>query len=465
MNPIKRVKSEGISLKIAHILMILLTFILMCLLLFFTFQSGDLYSKLSDTTNSYITLQKSADSLMEASDYLTDKVQLFTVMNDPADMEAYFDEVNNVHRREDAVMTMSDSKVNAEASRLLREALNSSVELMDMEYAAMKLVCEAKGYTIDHEEVSNAVLPAECADMTPEEKIHCAQEMVHGSSYYDYKMSIRGCMENCISVLIDETHWIQSELNDEVHSKLVITRIFLVIQSVAMILMLWMTSYLGINPILKGVKKIRENRKMPVMGSYEFRYLAKTYNKMYEAFQKSIESLNYEASHDKLTDLYNRAGYDLISESINLNSTAVIIIDADQFKEINDTYGHTIGDSALKKIADAMRYTFRREDYICRVGGDEFVVFMLHMDEKRRELIRIKIDHINNVLSDTSDGLPEMSVSVGVAFGSNEPDLKSAVKHADEALYRMKADGKHGCAFYSPKEQKTDTDVRKEKKK
>ena len=461
MNPIKKVKSEGVSLKAAHLVMILITLVIMCLLLFFTFSSSSLYSELTVSTDSYIDLQKSAESLMNASDLLTDRVQRFTVILEQDDMTAYFDEAYNARRRENAVEKMSTSAPDKAAFEQLNAALTSSVNLMETEMRAMKLICEACGYVTGYSEVNNAVLPEECASMTKDEKIHLAQEMVHDSAYYEQKMTIRSGMESCINTLTDDTHIVQSRINEQLRFNFIMTQTLLIVQSVAMIIMLWLTSYLGINPILKGVQRIRENRKIPVIGSYEFRYLAKTYNKMYEAFQKSIEHLNYDASHDKLTDLYNRAGFELLSESIDLHSTAVLIIDADKFKEINDTYGHAAGDSVLKKIADLLRFTFRREDYICRVGGDEFIVFMLHMDEKRRQLIKIKIDHINNVLAETSDGLPQTSVSVGVSFGSNEDDLETAIKHADEALYEMKSAGRHGCAFYAASrrtQSESDTD-------
>ena len=142
MNPLKRVKKEGISLKIAHILMIMLTFIIMCMLLFFTFRSSVLYSELGDITDSYIELQKSAESLMDASDYLTDKVQRFTVILDEADMNAYFDEAHNVRRREIAVEEMERRAPDKMAYEVLSLALESSVNLMDTEYRAMKLICE-----------------------------------------------------------------------------------------------------------------------------------------------------------------------------------------------------------------------------------------------------------------------------------------------------------------------------------
>ena len=123
---------------------------------------------------------------------------------------------------------------------------------------------------------------------------------------------------------------------------------------------------------------------------------------------------------------------------------------ADKFKEINDTYGHATGDAVLQKIADCLKHTFRHEDSICRICGDEFVVFMLRMEERREELIRLKTDLINRHLADTSDGVPNISLSVGVAFGgdSGDKDINQLIQCADEALYQMKAAGRNGCAFY-----------------
>lgn len=256
-------------------------------------------------------------------------------------------------------------------------------------------------------------------------------------------------MEECLKTLESDTHSKQKIISEEMTEQMKGTRFFIIIQCAATVFVLLMTSYLGINPIIKGVEKIKEDSEIPIIGSYEFRYLAKTYNKMYEAFKKSIANLNYDASHDKLTGVYNRSGYDILSQSIDLRSTAALLIDADKFKEINDTHGHATGDKVLKKIAVMLRRTFRSEDYICRVGGDEFVVFMLHMDEERRELIKLKVGLINKGLADTSDDLPPISVSIGVAFGKDVPNVSTLIKNADEALYRMKNSGRGGCCFYT----------------
>lgn len=452
MNIIKKVRSDGISLRGAHTLMILATIVIMCFLLVDTFRAAYLYSEMTNATNDYIELEKSAEELMEASDHLTDRVQLFTVSGDPEDMNSYFTEVHTTRRRDAAIENISEISGESEAFKQIHTAMDRSNALMVTEIHAMRLICDAGDITDMPEEVAAVTLDAEETSLSNDEKVHLAQSMVHDEAYYKQKLGIRSSMENCLDALVNDTHSVQMSLNKQLHTKLIRIRVLLIIQSVAMIFVLWMTSYLGINPILKGVQRIKENRKIPLIGSYEFRYLAKTYNKMYEAFQKSIENLNYDASHDKLTGLYNRAGYDVLSAGIDITTTAVLLIDADKFKEVNDTYGHAVGDKVLRKIADTLKHTFRHEDYICRLGGDEFIVFMLHMDEERRELINLKTQLINRRLSDTSDGTPSVSVSVGVAFGKDEDSMKSFIKHADEALYSVKSSGRCSCAFYSHNE-------------
>ena len=165
--------------------------------------------------------------------------------------------------------------------------------------------------------------------------------------------------------------------------------------------------------------------------------------------QRALESEMYKATHDSLTKVYNRAGYDLLLAGVPMNSTFMLLIDADNFKEVNDSYGHETGDRILQKITESIRSVFRAEDYICRIGGDEFVVFMVNTVESQRELIAHKVHSINRKLSDTSDGLPATSVSAGVAFGGNAADQKEWFEHADKALYETKRSGRNGCSFYN----------------
>lgn len=78
---------------------------------------------------------------------------------------------------------------------------------------------------------------------------------------------------------------------------------------------------------------------------------------------------------------------------------------------------YVLGDRVLQKIAETIRHSFRAEDCVCRIGGDEFVVFMTHTGEKQKSLIVSKVNQINAELEDTKDGLPLVSVSVGIAHG------------------------------------------------
>jgi len=126
-----------------------------------------------------------------------------------------------------------------------------------------------------------------------------------------------------------------------------------------------------------------------------------------EAFyKKDLERLSYQASHDELTGLYNRFGYDFIISEMELSTTYLLMVDVDDFKTINDNYGHEVGDKVLIKIADTLRTNFRSDDCVCRIGGDEFVVVMVQAHTGLRALVKSKIEKINRELADSSDGLP-----------------------------------------------------------
>ena len=168
-------------------------------------------------------------------------------------------------------------------------------------------------------------------------------------------------------------------------------------------------------------------------------------------YKEHVERLSYQASHDELTGVYNRAGYDLILSEIDLLSTYFLMVDADNFKAVNDGYGHEIGDRIIVKIANALKNNFRANDCICRLGGDEFVVFMENIEKDHRDLIASKIEMINRELENTEDGLPAISISVGITHGSEVTDSSALLELADKAMYEIKRNGKRGYKFSSNK--------------
>lgn len=170
---------------------------------------------------------------------------------------------------------------------------------------------------------------------------------------------------------------------------------------------------------------------------------------MYDVYKKSIEHLNYKASHDELTGVYNRAGYDLLVESIDLATTYMMVIDVDDFKKVNDEYGHNAGDNVLVRVAKVLQMFFRSDDYVCRVGGDEFVVLMVHSSRNSDKLIAAKVEDINRELAKgNTDDAPAASISAGVAHGEEHDTSQTLFEKADKALYETKKSGKRGYSFY-----------------
>ncbi len=444
-------KSEmqpGISLRQVHIATIVLAVIISSILIIATFSAYNSFVDLSESTNDYIIVQNAAKSLMDASDDLTENAQRFTVRGDRVFMDAYFDEADNVKRREAAIDTMSSYPGTERALVYLQEAMSESVALMDREYYAMRLVVDAKGITYHPEVLDQVELSAADSALSASEKMSLAQRMVMDREYYNYKDNIKHNIQQSLDILTERIQHNQVEANESMKAKLNYVRIIIIIQIILIFSQLFITSKLGIKPIMMAVEEIKNDSPIPEVGAAEFKYLARTYNKMYAVYKKSIENLNYKASHDELTGAYNRAGYDLLMESLDLESTTMLLIDADNFKTINDSFGHEMGDRILVKIVNTMKSHFRTDDYICRIGGDEFVIFVQHVAGEADKTIGEKINEINKVLMQPSDGLPKTSVSVGIAHGKDAGDSRKLYIQADKALYQAKQNGRCGYSVY-----------------
>lgn len=130
---------------------------------------------------------------------------------------------------------------------------------------------------------------------------------------------------------------------------------------------------------------------------------------------------------------------------------SLMMIDLDDFKHINDTYGHIIGDNILRKFADTLRANTRQEDVICRSGGDDFVVFLTDMTD-RQEVAR-KAQDILDMFADSlkqANCEDATSVSIGIAvFPSDGRNFDTLYNNADKSLYHVKKNGKKAYAFYS----------------
>ncbi|MFC2662548.1 MAG: GGDEF domain-containing protein, partial [Eubacterium sp.] len=160
--------------------------------------------------------------------------------------------------------------------------------------------------------------------------------------------------------------------------------------------------------------------------------------------------MSYLAEHDSLTGLINRSGYETLCREFRKSREpfCFIMIDIDYFKLLNDTYGHEIGDVVLQRTANLLLKTFRPEDYIIRMGGDEFTVLIPGMQKKEgsRVLTR-RVREINEKLKSDTAVIPAASISAGAAF-SEIGFSESLYRKADYALYKAKKYNRGTCCFY-----------------
>ncbi len=161
------------------------------------------------------------------------------------------------------------------------------------------------------------------------------------------------------------------------------------------------------------------------------------------------KTLQEEIKRDPLTNLLNKIETkNEIIRSIERNphmTGALLLIDIDNFKSINDTFGHTFGDMVISDVAAQLREQFRREDIVGRIGGDEFLVMMKGAPEKR---VIEKAGQLCSVFSKEYNGqgvTKNISISIGVAFiGKDGVSYEELVEKADHAMYRAKKSGKSG---------------------
>jgi len=176
--------------------------------------------------------------------------------------------------------------------------------------------------------------------------------------------------------------------------------------------------------------------------------------------RQSGERLATQAKQDPLTGLGNRAFLEEELDRLLLRGKraacgfALLYIDLDYFKQINDSFGHGLGDLLLAVIANRLRRTMRKDDLIARIGGDEFVALLndLH-DPNDAALIASKIIHsLSEPITLNSHHLL-ISASVGIAtYPSHGQNAAELLNHADQALYKAKANGRNGYSFFNPEE-------------
>lgn len=153
------------------------------------------------------------------------------------------------------------------------------------------------------------------------------------------------------------------------------------------------------------------------------------------------EFLRLQASHDDLTGLLNRRGaYERLAAA-DIQDGTVVVIDCDDFKEVNDSHGHLVGDEFLKGLAGRLSGAVAHDDVIARWGGDEFLIIVRGPFEEGSEVAARVVREVSARPMATAAGLIPVSLSAGAAPLSSSEALDQALGAADRAMYSAKASG------------------------
>lgn len=222
----------------------------------------------------------------------------------------------------------------------------------------------------------------------------------------------------------------------------------------------------------KGAREVKEYFMLKVEEDGEYQWAATTIHflndpisghpvafsyvvNVNEEREREME-LEYQSERDGLTGLYNRMTIARLSEQALLERKeaekesfyALLMMDLDGFKEINDTYGHQMGDRVLCQVADEMKVWFEEPHLCARLGGDEFVVFLKEMESKEAVVrtARHFCRDVGNLLGGEKD--TKFTLSIGIAVAERKDTFETLYKKADLALYRAKGEGKNRAALY-----------------
>jgi diguanylate cyclase (GGDEF)-like protein len=189
--------------------------------------------------------------------------------------------------------------------------------------------------------------------------------------------------------------------------------------------------------------------KIQVKGRSELADLANSFNNMAESLQAAEKQIWKEANIDLLTGLpnrrlfYDRLGQEIMRAELSKTSTAVLFMDLDKFKDVNDTIGHAQGDKLLKEAARRILECVHTTDTVARWGGDEFAIILpnygerVHIERIADEIVKTLSNHFA-----LGDDMSYLSVSIGIALYPDEAtDSEELIKHADQAMYSAKDEG------------------------
>ncbi len=452
------VKIKGIRLRAINIILIAIVFVLSIALLYISRQTSAMQQKALDDQIRMSSCMEYCETLHHVSDYLTDSARSFVVTGNPEFIQDYFEESNISRRREESVEYIRNNIDSEVVIGYAETALAESMNLMNTEYYAMRLKIESMGASLVFypDEIKNVELTEWDKNLSHERQLAVATDMMFNDEYHDSKNIIVNNLALSASAITEETLHHQDSSTQKLAQLLHIQYLFFILLLLVIVSLLLVLYPLIVSPLEKAVLRIKQTQPLPLKGAYEVKYLAYTYNDIFEKVKKQRSELKYEVDHDALTGLFNRGAFNRACEELAGKPYTLVLADIDKFKGINDNYGHDVGDAVLKRLAHGLSDVFREEDLVFRIGGDEFAVILKTDEPLLTNAIPEKINYLNRILSSggnrRSNTIPGFTISAGVSYALPSENSDIVFKHADNALYIVKHGGGKKCVFYNGEE-------------
>ena len=372
---------KGIKIRSFNSVMILLSCALYVFLLIATTYTAQHYEQLVQLTNDHIRLEKAAGTILRASDYLTEQVRMYTQTGDAEYAQLYIEEVTVTRSRENALELMRQHSTYPDEEAELAKAVEESNTLMIREFYAIALMAAAEGHSeiVGLPILADTALETSDAELSQQGKITKAREIVFDVDYQMRKEHIYGHLDTFTQSILNTTKAQvgngQSQLYDSIRIQRRLLSILMFLNAVTFLVI----TLLVIKPLRENIKSVRNRELFREQGAYEFRYLAQTYNEVYQkndALAASEAILFTQTQQDEITGLFNRSAfYEIAREWIQTSDEEMYIVTMHivNFKIVNEHYGMTTGDRLLRKIGKQLRALDKNESMlISRFLSDHF---------------------------------------------------------------------------------------------
>lgn len=300
---------------------------------------------------------------------------------------------------------------------------------------------------------------------TPEEGAYPVHDRaMHGFRGADIAVNSRGVEELVAIASVPSSGWfiLAGLPTSEAFAPVTRLRHFILNNTAIVTVIFFLIIVTGISYLLRPLKNAAEHadrmtlgeiplEPLPVVRNDEVGHLTTAFNRVLTKLLDSQAELEHIAHHDTLTGLPNRQLLaDRMKQALararrNQGKVAVLFLDLDGFKPINDEMGHEAGDAALREVAERLRDAVRREDTLARVGGDEFVILLSDLNENAKDAVESVANKCLEVFQQAFiiGGQPcRLGTSIGIAVGDGECSANKLLIAADQAMYQAKEAGR-----------------------